>query len=158
MIRKFISLVLGGFPISEDCLLTQTIPILEDLYILRLAGQVLNWDMEWLPFTKKKYVKITEELSFDRERFQKAYLQKNGKWHRKAVFEAKVEKLRSILKDDRRLRLRGHDLMELLYYVVKKRKTSRKFGDVDTFRGAFMGCLELSELSDERLFQRILAL
>ena len=157
VIRKFISLVLGGFPISEDRLIAQAIPILEDLYILRLAGQVLNWNMEWIPFTKK-YVKITEEFSFDRERFQKAYLLKNGKWHRKAVFEAKVEKLRSMLKDDFRLRLRGHDLMELLYYVVKKRKTSRKFGDVDTFRGAFMGCLELSELSSERLFQRILAL
>lgn len=158
MIRKFISLVLGGFPISEDRLLTQAIPILEDLYILRLAGQVLNWDMEWIPFTKQKYVKITGELSFDRERFQNAYLQKNGKWHRKAVFEATAEKLRSILKDDLRLRLRGHDLMELLYYAVKKLKSSRKFGDVHTFRGAFMGCLELSELSDERLFQRILAL
>ena len=158
MIRKFISLVLGGFPISEDCILAQAIPILEDLYILRLAGQVLGWNMKWIPFTKKKYVKITEELSFDRDRFQKAYLQKNEKWHRKAVFEAKVEKLRSMLKDDLRLRLRGHDLMELLYYAVKKLKSSRKFGDVHTFRGAFMGCLELSELSDERLFQRILAL
>ena len=158
MIRKFISLVLGGFPISEDRLLAQAIPILEDLYILRLAGQVLNWNMKWIPFTKKKYVKITEELSFDRECFQNAYLLKNGKCHRKAVFEAKVEKLRLMLKDDLRLRLRGHDLMELLYYVVKKLKSSRKFGDVHTFRGAFMGCLELSELSDERLFQRILAL
>lgn len=155
-IRKFISLVLGGFPISEDRLLTQAIPILEDLYVLRLANQVLNWKMEWIKF--KKYVQIAEEFSFDREGFQKAYLLNNGKWHRKAVFEAKVEELRSMLKDDPRLRLRGHDLMELLYYAVKKLKSSRKFGDVHTFRGAFMGCLELSELSDERLFQRILAL
>ena len=157
MICKFISLVLGGFPISEDRLVAQAIPILEDLYILRLAGQVLNWNMEWIPFTKK-YVKITEKFSFDRERFQKAYLLKNGKWYRRAVFAAKVEELRSMLKDDLRLRLRGHDLMELLYHAVKKLKSSRKFGDVHTFRGAFMGCLELSELSDERLFQRVLAL
>jgi len=112
--------------------------------------------MEWINFTK--YVQITEEFSFDRERFQKAYLQKNRKWNRRAVFEIKVEELRSMLKDDRRFRLRGHDLMELLYYAVKKRKSSRKFGNVHTFRGAFMGCLELSELSGERLFQRILAL
>ena len=157
MIRKFISLVLGGFPISEDRLVAQAIPILEDLYVLRLAGQVLNWNMEWIPFTKK-YVKIAEGFSFDREGFQKAYLIKNGKWYRRAVFEEKVEELRSMLKDDLRLRLRGHDLMELLYHAVKKLKSSRKFGDVHTFRGAFMGCLELSELSDERLFQRILAL
>jgi len=156
MIRKFISLVLGGFPISEDRLVAQVIPILEDLYVLRLAGQVLDWNMEWINFTK--YVQIAEGFSFDRERFQKAYLQKNGKWYKRAVFEAKVEELRSMLKDDLRFRLRGHDLMDLLYYVVKKRKSSRKFGNVQTFRGAFMGCLELSELSGERLFQRILAL
>jgi len=156
MIRKFISLVLGGFPISEDRLVAQAIPILEDLYVLRLANQALDWNMEWINFTK--YVQITEEFSFDRERFQKAYLQKNRKWNRRAVFEIKVEELRSMLKDDRRFRLRGHDLMELLYYAVKKRKSSRKFGNVHTFRGAFMGCLELSELSGERLFQRILAL
>lgn len=157
-IRKFISLVLGGFPISEDRLLTQVIPILEDLYVLRLANQALGWNMEWIPFTNTKYLKITEEFYFNRENFQKAYLLKNRKWSRRAIFEAKIEELRSMLKDDPRLRLRGHDLMELLYYAVKKRKTSRKFGDVHTFRGAFMGCLELSELSDERLFQRILAL
>ena len=156
VIRKFISLVLGGFLLSEHRLVTQAIPILEDLYVLRLAGQVLNWNMEWIKF--KKYVQIAEEFSFDREGFQKAYLLKNGKWYRRAVFEAKVEELRSMLKDDLRLRLRGHDLMELLYYAVKKLKSSRKFGDVHTFRGAFMGCLELSELSGERLFQRILAL
>lgn len=156
MIRKFISLVLGGFPISEDRLVAQAIPILEDLYVLRLANQALDWNMEWINFTK--YVQITEEFSFDRERFQKAYLQKNRKWNGRAVFEIKVEELRSMLKDDRRFRLRGHDLMDLLYYAVKKRKSSRKFGNVHTFRGAFMGCVELSELSGERLFQRILAL
>ena len=156
MIRKLISLVLGGFPISEDRLVAQSIPILEELYVLRLAGQVLDWNMEWIKFTK--YVQIDEEFSFDSEGFQKAYLLKNRKWYRKAVFKAKVEELRSMLKDDPRLRLRGHDLMELLYYAVKKRKSSRKFGNVHTFRGAFMGCLELSELSSERLFQRILAL
>jgi hypothetical protein len=157
IIRKFISLVLGGFPISEDRLVTQVLPILEDLYVLRLANQVLDWNMEWIKnFTK--YVKITEEFSFDRESFQKAYLQKNGKWNEKVVFERKVQELRSMFKEDPRFRLRGHDLMDLLYYVVKKRKSSRKFGNVETFRGAFMGCLELSELSGERLFQRILTL
>jgi len=156
MIRKFISLVLGGFLISGDRLVAQSIPILEDLYVLRLAGRVLDWNMEWINFTK--YVQIAEEFSFNYKGFQKAYLLKNGKWCRRAVFEAKVEELRSMLKDDPRLRIRGHDLMELLYYAVKKRKSSRKFGNVHTFRGAFMGCLELSELSDERLFQRILAL
>jgi hypothetical protein len=157
IIRKFISLVLGGFPISEDRLVTQALPILEDLYVLRLANQILGWNMEWIKnFTK--YVKITEEFSFDRESSQAAYLQKNGKWNEKLVFERKVQELRSMLKGDPRFRLRGHDLMDLLYYVVKKRKSSRKFGDAKTFRGAFMGCLELSELSGERLFQRILAL
>ena len=113
-IRKFISLVLGGFPISEDRLVAQAIPILEDLYVLRLANQALGWNMEWIPFTNRKYVKITEEFYFNRENFQKAYLLKNRKWSRRAIFEAKVEELRSMLKDDLRFRLRGHDLMDLL--------------------------------------------
>ncbi len=156
VIRKFISLVLGGFFLSEHRLVAQAIPILKDLYVLRLANQALGWNMGWIEF--KKYVHFSEEFSFDRERFQKAYLLKNEKWSERAIFEKKIKELRLILKYDFRFCLRGHDLMNLLYYAVKKCKCSRKFGNVDTFRGAFMGCLELSELSDEKLFQRVLAL
>ncbi len=156
IIRKFVSLVLGGFRISEDRLVAQAIPILEDLYVIRLASVALGWNMEWIKI--KNYVHFSETISFDREGFKKAYLLNSGKLSKRAMFEKKIKELRLKLKDDFRFRLRGHDLMDLLYYAVKKCKCSRKFGNVDTFRGAFMGCLELSELSDEKLFQRILAL
>jgi len=155
-IRKLISLVLSGFPLSPGQLTAQIVPILETLYVLRLANQMLTWHMAWVDFAR--YVQVDDSITFKSDAFCKAYLVANGKWSRKATFQKKVEEGRSMLKEDPRFRIRGHDMTQLLYHVAKKLRPRRKFGDVATFEGAFMGCLELSELSRERLFARLLAL
>lgn len=156
MLSKFFHLVLGGFSLSADDIMTKAVPILEDLYIIRLANRVLDWQMKWIDFTK--YVHISSAISFDRDAFLKTYLVKNKKWSKRSTFETKVEELRSALKTDPRFRVRGHDLMEFLHYAVKKLRKCRKFGDVWTFQGAFTGCLELDKLAKEDLFQRLLSL
>lgn len=156
MLHKLFHLVLGGFPLSAEDVMTKAVPILEDLYVIRLANRTLEWRMKWVNFTK--HVHFSKGIFFDRDSFLKAYLLKNKKWSQRSTFETKIEELRTELKTDPRFRVRGHDLMELLHYTVKKLRKRRKFGDVWTFQGAFTGCLELDKLSKEGLFQRLLSL
>ncbi len=155
MLCKFFHLVLGGFSLSADDIMMKATPILEDLYIIRLANRALNWKMKWINFAK--YVRFSSDISFDHDAFLKAYLLKNQKWSKRSIFKKKVEDLRPELKADHRFRVRGHDLIEFLHYAVKKLRKRRKFGNVWTLQGALTGCLELEKLSKEGLFQRLLS-
>ncbi|MBA7495409.1 hypothetical protein ES702_05991 [subsurface metagenome] len=155
-LRKLLSLVLGGFPLTLDDIMRQIVTILEQVFLVRLANAALGWNMKWVPFTK--YVQIDGALNFAVDRFTDAYLQKNNRWDERSAFKAKQEELRAQLRGDPRHRIRGHDLMELLHYAVKKLRGARRFGNVETFHGAFTGCIEAQDLRNEDLFQRVLAL
>jgi hypothetical protein len=155
-LQKLIFLVLGGFPLNPDEVICELVSVLEEIFLIRLTNTALGWKMNWVPF--QKYVWIDGDFSFAADRFTKAYLQKNNRWDERSTFEDKREELRAQLKDDPRHRIRGHDLMDLLHYAVKKLRVARRFGNVETFHGAFMGCLETQDIRDEKLFQRILTL
>jgi len=155
-IQKFVSLVLSGFAMSPATIIDQCVPVLQAVYLVRVANQALSWGMEWVDFTK--YVRIEGGVVFGREDFVKAYLLKNRKWSRRAEFEEKVAELRSRLNPDFRRRIRGHDVIKLLHCVCRKLKPKRRFGDAGTLQGAITGCLEAQELSKENLFCRLLAL
>lgn len=155
-VRKLVRLVLGGMAVSADDLYQEIVGVLGEIFLLRLTNVALGWNMEWVPFTR--YMDIDNGLVFGEDRFTKAYLQKNDRWAWRDKFEEKREELRAQLGDDPRSRIRGHDLMELLYWVAKKMRPSRRFGDVSTFGGAFLGCLERQDIQEEPMFQRVCAL
>jgi len=155
-IRKLFYLVLGGFPLTVEQIFKQVLSILEEVYLFQLTNQALGWNMQWIDFTR--FIKIGSKISFDLKIFEKAYLIKNSRFPQLVFFNEKKEELRSLLKDEPGLRLGGHDLMELLYFLVKKLKKKRKFGDVATFAGSFMGCLEAQDIRKESLFKRVLSL
>ncbi|MCK4347237.1 MAG: hypothetical protein KAW47_01340 [Thermoplasmatales archaeon] len=156
VINKFIHLVLGGFHLSVDDIMIKALPVLEYLYVVRLANRALEWRMSWIDFTK--YIHVSNDIQFNRDGFLKAYLLKNKKWSKRSTFEKKVREFLANLKPDHRFRVRGHDLMEFMHYTVKKLKKKRKFGNVWTLQGALTGCLELQKLSEKKLFQRLLSL
>ena len=152
-VQKLISLVLGGFPISANQLMADLVRILQEVFLLRLTNVALGWNMKWIPF--EKYVYISSNITFSFDRFRDAYLKKNSRWHQRTDFDQKLVDIRTRLQEDARRRIRGHDLMDVLYYAVKKLRASRRFHDVETFQGAFTGCLEGEDIRDEILFKRI---
>jgi hypothetical protein len=154
--QKLLSLVLGGFQMSADHIMADIVGILQEVFLLRLTNIALDWNMKWIPFMK--YVQIRENITFSSGSFCEAYLRKNGKWPRRSEFDHKLADLRADLKEDPRRCIRGHDLIDLLYYAVKKLRKSRGFNNVETFQGAFTGCLEAQDIRDEMLFQRVSAL
>lgn len=155
-LQKFMSLVLAGFALSPSALIGECAPVLEEVYLMRLANQALSWGMEWVDFTK--YVSVRGGVAFAKENFVKAYLLKSRKWSRRLEFEEKVAELRAQLNPDIRRRIRGHDLVQLLHCVVRKLKPKRRFGDACTLQGAITGCLEAALLARENLFCRLLAM
>jgi hypothetical protein len=154
--QKLVSLILGGFALSPADIIRDCIPVLEEIYLIRLSNEALAWGMEWLDFTK--YIKIKRTVEFARDDFVKAYLLKNGKWSKRTLFEKKLSDLRPSLLRDPRRRVRGHDMVDLLHCIVKTLKPKRRFGDATTFQGAMTGCLEATTLASEPLFSRLLAL
>jgi hypothetical protein len=155
-VQKLISLVLGGFPISAEQFMADLVRTLQEVFLLRLTNVTLGWKMKWIPFVK--YVHISRNITFSSDRFSEAYLKKNSRWHQRTDFNQKLVDIRARLQDDPRRCIRGHDLMDVLYYAVKKLRPSRRFHDVETFQGAFTGCLEVQDIRDEMLFQHISAL
>lgn len=154
--QKFISLVLGSFPLSADQVMGDLIGVLEEVFLMRLTNEALGWGMKWIPFVK--YVQFDGHIIFAADLFTKAYILKNSRWDQRAEFDCKRKELQASSQEDPRRRIRGHDLMDVLYYVTKKLKSSRRFGNVETFQGAYTGCLETQDIRDEVLFQRISAL
>lgn len=154
--QKFISLVLGSFPLSADQVMGDLIGVLEEVFLTRLTNEALGWGMKWIPFVK--YVQFDGHVIFAADLFTKAYILKNGRSDQRTEFDRKRKELQASSQEDPRHRIRGHDLIDLLYYVTKKLKSSRRFGDVETFQGAYTGCLETQDIRDEVLFQRISSL
>ncbi|MEN6317288.1 MAG: hypothetical protein ABFD82_00825 [Syntrophaceae bacterium] len=155
-IQKLISLVLGGFSLGTEQVMGDLVGVLEELFFMRLTNKTLGWGMTWISFVK--YVQFDGHIIFAVDRFKKAYLQRNNRWDQRAQFDCKQKELKARLQEDPRRRMRGHDLMEALYHATKKLKSSRRFGDVETFQGAYTGCLETQDILNEPLFQRISAL
>lgn len=154
-LKKMVSLILCGFALSVSEITHQIVAILENIFLIRLANQTLKWNMKWLDFAK--YVETGPTLKFKSDEFVKAYLLKNKKWSSKLDFTRKIEDLRPSLHQDFRRRIRGHDFISLLFHIVKKLKPKRIFGNEPTFQGALTGCIEASELSNEKLFRHLLA-
>jgi hypothetical protein len=154
-LRKLFLLVLGGMPVSAGDLLREITDILSEVFLIRLTNFVLGWNMEWVPFIK--YTNVVNGITFAEDRFINAYLKKNKKWERRKEFEEKRKELRLELDEDPRSRVRGHDLMELMHKVVKRAKPRCKFADV-AFCGAFLGCLEIQDVVEEPMFQRLVEL
>ena len=152
--HKFVTVALGGLPLCTSKLVEGIISILQHIYAYRLSNELLGWSMEWIPFTK--YAEVNRGvIGFDNKRFEKAYLEKNGRWQEQSIFLNKVLEVSRSLSRDPGRKIRGHDLGELLLLIVKKMRRDRKFGNAETIEGCLLAAVECQDLDNTSLFQRI---
>ncbi len=131
--------------------------ILRRVYLLRLANEILGWGMEWIPFTR--YVTARGcSVRFDEERFSRAYLQKNRRWADRDEFNKQVREAERLLSLERGRQVRGHDLGELLLFVIRTMRRDRKYGNRETVEGSLMATIERKDIDRTPCFQRIQAL
>jgi len=154
-VRKFLLVGLGGFAISAERLIEILTAVVSRVYALRLANEMLHWRMEWL--SVRKYVKVKgQEIEFNEQRFIRAYLQKNNRWHERDAFAGKVREVRGILSSDTRRRMRGHDVSELLLVVLRAKRRERAIRNAETLEGCLLAASEYQDLKGLGFFQRIL--
>jgi len=154
--RKFLLVALGGFSITAEHLISQCIAVLEQIYAIRAANELLKWGMLWIPF--RRYISIAgSSITFEAPGFVRAYLQKNGRIQDKDVFSAAVEKVLQGFDSDPMKRMRGHDLSELLFLIVSKIRKKKQFGNSYTLESCLMATVESNDLEPHALFKSIRA-
>jgi hypothetical protein len=152
--RKFSSLVLGESRTHLLSMIPSLQSILREVYAIRLANETLRWGMEFIPFGHYISVKGLH-ISFKKETFIKAYLQKNRHWAERDTFLHTVEDVTAKLSKDPQKTSRGHDIAEVLIVVLRKLFRNRKFGNSETLEGALLGTVEYNDLKSATLFRRL---
>lgn len=156
VLRKFLLVALGGFPMSEDRLMTDLCKALEQLYALRLTNERLKWGMQWIPFCS--YLDVADDgICFRKEEYVRAYLQKNKKWGLRVEFAEALRTTQETLLPECTRRVRGHDVSEVLLPLMRRMRKERVFGNPETLEGCLMATIDTADLDPMPLFQRIVA-
>jgi hypothetical protein len=148
---------LGGFPMSVDHFVTRATSILERVFVIRLANERLRWGMSWVDFTR--FIDIDGgDMTFREGEFIRTYLQRNNRWDQGEQFRNPIEEARISLNRDLIRRMRGHDLAELVFLMVRKLRIERKFGNWETLEACLLTAIEACDLDVQPLFRTIAAL
>ena len=153
--QKFLLVALGVVTLSPESLLAQCVTVLERIYSMRTANEVLGWGMSWVPLSKR-YVKVAgTSIDLQESALTRAYLQGNGRWADRECFVAKVNEIADSLHHDPMRRIRGHDLSELLYIIVNQLRREKNFGNAKTLESCLLAAVEAEELRTYSLFREI---
>jgi hypothetical protein len=161
VINKFLHLVVRISKIQAIDIITDLSPILEKLFLIRATNEALQWKMKWLPFDTKDCIKLNKnKIEFKGTVFIEKYFNKNNKLSKKSVFMNKLEELRlqSDSLTEKRLKIRGHDFIDVLYwYIIKRFPTKKKaFSHEEAIGASLLGCIEVTDLKSEKLFRHLL--
>ena len=113
--------VLAGAQITDwDVLRASMTFCLAMRFALRISSMTLNLGLSWIDLSN--HLSLDEdEVCFDRNEFAKRVLLKNGKGRYLNEFLKEAEAWQSRFTDDPRTFIRGHDLMCVLEWLIKRR-------------------------------------
>ena len=134
--------------------------VLTEVFLTRATNESMELGLEWLPFEKKCKILPDGTILFDRDRFVREYLGKNGALEKLIEFESR----KCELEDQRTLPesrlIRGHDfgrlLIRYLRSVVKTKLARSVTKGEAVVRMLFVG-LDRNQLEDEPLFSKIMS-
>lgn len=152
-IRKTINFTAPSFPLQAKALLGQLSKALQDLFVIRLTNENLDWGMHDINI--KDYTKWRgKQVIFESSRYMCNYLIKNGKVKKESdEFKETLHSLRNRFVNEARHNIRGHDFTYLLFLTLK-REGGHRFGfrDIETFERSIAGFAEIADLKDYNLF------
>lgn len=153
-IDKFFSLVVGRQVKNVQRILDNISSILQELFLVRLASQLLGLNFACMPMTSCCHIE-EEEIIFDFDEYLKRYFNKNKGHSQATVFNKKLDECRQLLLPNKRHQMHGHDFLELLAWYIRKAYSVQHFDSASIGR-VLLACLEASKLSAEGLFVNIL--
>ncbi len=119
--------------------------MLQELFLLRLANEVLGWEMRFLEKLPCMVV-VGWAIEFDSEEFLRRYLNKNDRMSVMDEFSRVVNSYRGQLGGDPRCQIQGHDFVEVLCWFLRQKGVA---GDVANAR--IVGRVLVVSLSAEQL-------
>ncbi|MCF2150555.1 hypothetical protein IQ276_029845 [Desmonostoc muscorum LEGE 12446] len=141
--------------------LNQVSRVLEDLFLIRATNEALELNMTWLEKFGDccKLDKNNNQIQFEFKSFITKYLNSNNKRSQESKFITKLEELRAKELIDIRYKIHGHDFTELLYWYIRPylRKEIKSSYNSEILAGNLLTCIDAEKLSQEGLFQRLLA-
>lgn len=155
VICKFIKIVLGGLALPVEELIRIMTNVLKDIFSIRLTNERLQWGMRWLDFDNLLSVK-NKKVTLDTDEFIRRYLMANSKIKSILIFQGELENVKEMLDGDDRKNIKGHDFPYLLFHIIRRKKKIGFSKYNNTFNGALFGCLEVSDIENEKLFRKIL--
>lgn len=153
--NKIMILSFGYSSEKSSLIFNSLLEISTNIFLMRLVNESLKLGLTLKEFCKSKYINI-DNLEFDIEKYLRARLTSAGKISQYTAFRSEMGYLRSKLKTTPQSIVRGHDFFEILHYYLQKTKNHIKIVDHNSFQVAFMGCIELQDLKNNNLFDRIL--
>ena len=153
---KFITLVIRNYPFDSPRLIGELLPTLQELHLMRATNISLDFNMEWLPLNKCCDYKA-HTLTFMEDVFIERYLSKNGKVSQRGQFLAKLDELRLRLLPDARHHVSKADLFFLLAEILPSYCKEQAFHHPEYIARSLSACLEVTHLSEEPMYKRLLA-
>lgn len=156
VIEKF--RLLAGVPrrLPVLTLLDELAKVLQCLFVIRLSNETLKLRMSWMPFDKV-CSKKGDAIAFDGDAFAQRYLMKNGETRRLKDFREEMARNETLLHSDPRYQINGHDFIALFYWYVHPLVSGKKgFVGEESVKKALRTCVELDQLDNQPMFQRIL--
>ncbi|MEH2461249.1 hypothetical protein [Nostoc sp.] len=141
--------------------LNQVSRVLEDLFLIRATNEALELNMRWL----EKFGdccnlnKKNNQIQFDFTTFINKYLNSNRNHSQESIFRIKLEELRAKELIEIRYKIHGHDFTELLCWYIRPYlgKEIKNFCNSEILARSLLACINAETLSQEGLFQRLLA-
>lgn len=154
VIRKFLTLVIRNFPYESAVVMSELAPVLRDLFLIRLANQELDMELEYMSFERCCTVSGSQ-LHFDIDSYIYRYLNKGALLSKREDFERMIARYREKISGDSRMYIHGHDLISLLLFYIAKIKKPRRNYDPDFFSRSLFGVLEINHVVDTPLFMEL---
>jgi hypothetical protein len=124
--------------------------VLTHLYLMRAANVVLGWNMRWVSYQKLLHMS-GHQICLNRQELVSRYLQANGRHNERSDFDAALTTLSGRLPSEPRLAMRGHDLVDVLFWYCGQVR-SGAFATKEGMERTLMSSLEVVDISSEPFF------
>lgn len=154
-IDKFLQLAVRRFNKTAEEVLRELTPILENLFLARLANETLRLGLSEIQF--ERYCSLSRSnFNFDFAGYIRNYLISNRRAGELERFTQEIDRLRPLLNTDPRFQINGHDFIRLFAcYIGKHRPRLRQTFDTATVERMLFTAIERNQLNEDELFMRL---
>ena len=157
-LERVIRLGLRDSYASPNEILNSLFGVLKDVFVIRAANVSLQLGLEWLAFEGRCRIQPNGTVEFDRNKFVRDYLGKNGALNKYDDFLRRVNELEAKDLELKQRWIRGHDFSKLLSKYLRstiKSRVAKRSIRGDVIDRMLFVALDRKQLEREPLFQRI---